>query len=76
MTPAPSATKPAAPNMIPITNDNNKELIKLNKGLAWLHLRHAGIRAASSNSRIVEVIARIIIIEKSIESFHHYLSLH
>jgi hypothetical protein len=60
------ATRPAAPNAIPITNEINNEFNKLNKGLLADSLRHAGTLDAIINSKRVEVTARINIIESSI----------
>jgi hypothetical protein len=44
----------------------NKEFNRLNNGLLAESLRHAGIFAAIINSRAVEVIAKMIIMESSI----------
>jgi len=57
-------------------NDINSEFNRLNNGLAPLHRRHAGTRAAIISSSKHEVTARTIIIENSMIPFHHYLSLY
>jgi hypothetical protein len=60
------ATRPLAPNAIPITNEITNELSKLNSGLFALSLRQAGILEAIMSSRAHEVTARISIIDNNI----------
>jgi len=66
MTPAPIATRPAAPNAMPIINDRNNEFIRLNSGYLPDNCRQIGTLAAIMSSRAHEVTASTNIIEKSI----------
>lgn len=66
MTPAPMATRPLAPNAIPVMNEIKRELSKLNSGYLAESFRQAGTLDAIISSNAAEVTANTNIIENNI----------